>query len=125
MKPEKRRLIHDLMDDAPHVRREVTLLAGGRVLRWRRRQRVAMQCLAVLAVLGITALCFERMRPVQPKTASAVATPTIHPAKASLTDEELLALFPKTPVALATLEKGKKRLIFLHRDDEERLLKRL
>ncbi len=125
MKPEKRRLIHDLLDEEQLACREATLVAGRRVLRWRRRRRVAMQCLAVVAILGITALCLERMRPAQPKAVIAVVVPTIQPEKTSLTDEELLALFPKTPLALATLEKGKKRLIFLNRYDEERLIKRL
>ncbi len=45
--------------------------------------------------------------------------------KAALTDQELLALFPDTPIALATLENGKKRLIFPRAADEKRLITRL
>ena len=125
MKPEKRHLIHDLLDDQSAFRREATLLAGGRILRWRRRRRVATQVLAVTAVLGIAVFCLERMRPPQTQMLSSVPAPPVQPTKAALTDEELLALFPNTPVALATLENGKKRLIFPRPGDEQRLITRL
>lgn len=125
MKPEKRQLIHDLLDEQPAARRGATLLAGGRILRWRRRRRTAFQGLAVVAVLGIGALCFEKMSRPQPIVVTAVPAPPIQPQKAGLTDEELLALFPNTPVALVTLENGKKKLIFPRPGDEKRLMKRL
>jgi hypothetical protein len=43
----------------------------------------------------------------------------------SLTDDELLALFPNTPVGLATLPDGKKLLIFPRPGDEKRFVIRL
>jgi hypothetical protein len=43
----------------------------------------------------------------------------------SLTDDELLALFPNTPVGLATLADGKKRLIFPRSGDEQKFVTRL
>lgn len=42
----------------------------------------------------------------------------------SLTDDELLALFPNTPVGLATLPDGRKRLIFPRPGDEKRFITR-
>jgi hypothetical protein len=125
MKPEKRQLIHDLLDDQPAARRGATLLAGGRILRWRCRRRMALQVLAVVAILGIAALCLEKMNRPQTRVVTAVPASPVQPQKAGLTDEELLALFPNTPVALATLENGKKRLIFLRPGDEKRLMTRL
>ena len=42
-----------------------------------------------------------------------------------LTDEQLLALFPNTPVALATLPNGRKKLIFPHPGDEQKYVTHL
>jgi hypothetical protein len=52
--------------------------------------------------------------PLQAQARPAPASPP------SLTDDELLALFPNTPVGLATLPNGKKRLIFPHPGDEQK-----
>jgi len=125
MKPEKQDLIHDLFDDQSGDRREAALLAGGRILRWRRRRRIAVRSLAVVAILGLAALCLERMKPSQPQVASVAPVPPVQKPASGLTDEELLALFPNTPVALATLENGKKRLIFPRPGDEQRLVTHL
>ncbi len=43
----------------------------------------------------------------------------------ALTDGELLALFPDTPVGLVTLENGTKRLVFPRRGDESRFVKHI
>ncbi len=99
-------------------------MAGGRILRWRRRRRVAVQCLAVLAIVGVVALSLDKIK-TPPTPPVAIATPPPPAQKGELTDEQLLALFPKTPVGLATLENGKKRLIFPHPGDEERLITHL
>lgn len=47
------------------------------------------------------------------------------PLVESLTDAQLLALFPDVPVGLATLDNGRKRLIFPRLGDEERFIRRL
>jgi hypothetical protein len=43
----------------------------------------------------------------------------------SLTDEELLSLFPNTPVGLATLPNGKKLLLFPRPGDAAKFITRL
>jgi hypothetical protein len=130
MKPEKQRLIHDLMNDGGRdARRAETLLAGGRVLRHRRHVRQATRGLAVLGVAALAALCVQQWTTrkssvvtvatkVSPSTA---ATAQIH----RLSDEELLALFPDTPVGLATLSDGRKKLIFPRPGDEARFIRHL
>lgn len=123
MKPEKRHLIHDLLDEERDVRRDATLLAGGRILRRRRWRRVAIQGFAALTLLAIAAFSLQRM--VAPRRQVLTAIPVTPDAVQSLTDAELLALFPDTPVGLATLENGRKRLIFPRPGDEERFITRL
>jgi hypothetical protein len=126
MKPEKQQLIQDLLGD--ESRREITLLAGARILRRRRHWRVATRSLALALVVTATVLSLERVKsrrlPVQ--TSLPVSTPTAAVQPRSLTDDELLALFPtNTPVGLVTLADGKKRLIFPRPDDEKRFVIRL
>jgi len=123
MKPEKGNLIHDLLDEGRGARREATLLAGGRILRRRRWRRGALQSLAAVTVLALTTLSLLRFVPRQPPTLTVIPPPE-SPAQ-SLTDAQLLALFPDTPVGLVTLENGRKRLIFPRPGDEERFMKRL
>ena len=127
MKPDKERLLNELLDGDPGMRREATLLAGARILRRRRQWRAAtrvLSCALVLAVAGFW------LRPAQPtKSSSAIplqasAAPK-EPGPEVLTDDQLLALFPNTPVALAPLANGKKRLIFPRPEDERRFLIRL
>ncbi len=85
--------------------------------------------LALSAVLFVAAFGVQRF--VGPKPAgSATSSPTPPLASSgsqvgSLTDDELLALFPNTPVGLATLSNGKKRLIFPRPGDEARFITRL
>jgi hypothetical protein len=123
MKPEKRHLIHDLLDEQQAARREATLLAGGRLLRRRRWRRRALHGFGAVALLAIAAFSIGRLVPSRTPTVTAVPAPA-SPAQ-SLTDDELLALFPDTPVGLVTLENGKKRLVFLRTGDEERFVRHL
>jgi len=135
MKPEERQLIHDLLDEQCDARREATLLAGGRVLRARRWRRRSIQAFATVAVLGIAAIVLQRICMPQPAAVSIASAPSVPPTPttfeenpptaASVTDAELLAMFPDTPVALATLGNGQKKLIFLRPGDEARFVSRL
>jgi len=128
MNSEKRELIHDLL--ATDIRREATLLAAGQVLRRRRFVRTfGRQSLAVALVLVIAFVLLPRPKPVQPSmTASSPAPRASIPAQTevrAITDEELLALFPETPVALAKLADGHKRLLFPRPGDEDRFISKL
>ena len=74
--------------------------------------------------LSCTANRQETHRPsVQASLPPAKPVASIQPR--SLTDDELLALFPDTPVGLATLPDGKKLLIFPRPGDEKRFVTRL
>jgi len=125
MKPEKRQLMDELLDDAS--RREITLLAGAQILRRRRHWRVARRGLALALVVTAAGLWLEQKNPGQSSAQIAMpATKSSAPAQAqSLTDDELLALFPDTPVALAKLPNGKKLLIFPRPGDEKKFITRL
>jgi len=123
MKPEKIDLIHDLIDNERDARREATFLAGGRILRRRRFRRATMQAFAVVMLLGIATVSIQKITSVPRQLTTTASEP---PAQLrSLTDEELLALFPETPVGLVTLENGKKRLIFPQPGDEAQFITRL
>ena len=124
MRPEKRHLIHDVLDDQGSARREATLLAGGRILRRRRWRRAALRGIAAVALLAVAALSLQRPVPNRTEKLAAVTAPPSAPPQ-SLTDAELLALFPDTPVGLVTLEDGRKRLVFPRPGDEERFVKHL
>jgi hypothetical protein len=123
MKPEKRHLIHDLLDEERGARREATLLAGGRILRRRRWRRVALRSFAAVMLLALATFTLQRM--IAPRHPVLTAVPAPSDAVKSLTDAELLALFPNTPVGLVTLESGRKQLIFPRPGDQERFIKRL
>jgi hypothetical protein len=123
VKTEKRILLEDVLGDA---RREATLLVGGRILRRRRWKRAATRFSAVLAaaVLASVAIHQKRLNPIVAQSVPAMpASPTARVE--SLTDDELLALFPNTPVALISMADGRKRLVFLHPGDEEKFITRL
>jgi hypothetical protein len=124
MKPEKRYLLHDLLDGERDGRREATLLAGGRILRRKRWRRVAFRSFAAVTLFALATFSLQRMIAPRPPVQTAVAPPPTTPVR-SLTDAELLALFPGTPVGLATLENGRKQLIFPRAGDEGRFIKRL
>jgi hypothetical protein len=124
MKPEKQNLFRDLLDD--DLRREETLLAGARILRWRRRWRAARQGAALLTlVLGIAVFWLRREAPRPAREIVSNAPPKALPVAQALTDDELLSLFPNTPVGLASLPDGKKRLIFPRPGDEQRFIIKL
>jgi hypothetical protein len=125
MKTEKQRLIHDLLDD--ESRRDGILLAGGKILRRRRRWRMARQGLALVMVAALAAMWMGHRHPrTSPAQASAPTPKALEPVRPKpLTDDELLAMFPDTPVALATLANGRKQLIFPRPADQKRFLTRL
>ncbi|HTV62863.1 MAG TPA: hypothetical protein VMH30_09880 [Verrucomicrobiae bacterium] len=120
MRPEKQQLIDELLEG--ESRREATLLAGAKVLRRRRHWRAAGRIFVVASVAIVAVLAVEqRNRPPAISQISVLPGATATPVQArSLTDEELLALFPNTPVGLATLPNGKKVLIFPRPGDEAR-----
>jgi hypothetical protein len=124
MKPEKQHLIHDLLDGDNH--REATLLAGTAILRRRRQWRATRQVLGLLALAGLAMWCVEQTdhRPASVQMAAPVKSSPPFQAQ-SLTDDQLLKLFPNTPVALATLPNGKKMLIFPRPGDDARFMTRL
>lgn len=101
MKPEKQQLIHDLLDD--ENRREIILAAGGQILRRRRRWRSIRLSLTLLLLTTGAGLWLVEKNPVRTSFQSA-AVPTTRPSAPIqvrfLTDDELLSLFPNTPVGL-------------------------
>jgi hypothetical protein len=124
MKPENENLIRDLMND--DSRRENTLLAGSRVMRRRRQLRAARPGAVLLALVVCAAMLWmkrESVRSLPAPVAKTVPLPAIQVH--ALTDDELLALFPNTPVGLASLPDGKKRLIFPRPGDEQRFITKL
>jgi len=124
MKPEKQQLIHDLFDD--HCRRDATLLAGTGALRHRRHRRLAGQILIATVLVIAAVLSLESNKPHASAGRVMVPAPkAAGPQARSLTDDELLALFPNTPVGLATLPNGKKMLIFPRPGDEAKYVIRL
>lgn len=121
MKPEKEQLIDDLLE--AQNRREATLLAGAQILRRRRHWRTVRRTLALMALAAVAALSIEQNYRPQKSAPAPVAIQTRVPAQPEvLTDEQLLALFPNTPVGLATLPNGKKMLIFPRPADEARYI---
>lgn len=121
MKPEKQNLIHDLLDAGSD--RETTLTAGNRILRQRRHWRTSRP--VALVTLLVTASVFYLTKDASYPRAARTSKPATTPQVQALTDDQLLALFPNTPVGLTSLPNGKKRLIFPRPGDEERFIKRL
>ncbi len=123
MKPEKQHLIQEVMDD--DSARESTLSAGARILRRRRHWRVATRGVGVLAIIALATVWSIKQAPRRstlPQISNAVSIPQVQP----LSDEQLLALFPtNTPIGLASLADGKKKLIFPRRGDEAKFITRL
>jgi hypothetical protein len=124
MKPEKQNLIRDVLED--NSTREATLLAGAQILRRRRHWRAARQIIPGLVLVAVVAGWLLR-KETKPSPQLAVVTPKAPPVSQvhEMTDDELLALFPNTPVALASLPDGKKRLLFPRAGDEQKYIKRL
>lgn len=127
MKSEKEQLIDDLLD--AQSRREATLRAGAQILRRRRHGRAARQTVGVVVLAAVVAVFIGRTyRPAI--TTAPVPVPDNKSAPAqtqsgTLTDEQLLALFPNTPVGLAKLSNGKKMIIFPRPADAARYFVRL
>src|SRR3954464_11975287 len=99
MKPEKQNLINDLLDTDHGARRANALLAGGRVLRRRRWRRRAWRSFGVAALLGAAVASSFHGDTINKSQISNLRSQIRRvpaPAKpaGSLTDEELLALFP-------------------------------
>lgn len=125
MKPEKQFLIDDLIQNPE--RREAALDAATGVLRRRRQRRIAWQVLALL-LISATAILLVTQNRTQPSLAQnskPKGRPATPPQGQSLTDEQLLGLFPNTPVGLATLPSGRKLLVFPRPADDARYVIRL
>jgi hypothetical protein len=131
MKPEHHQLLHDLLDGADAAaQRDAVLSAGHRVLRRRRQMRYLSRALTVaacatLAILGINRLAvLQPPAPVNNHKLATAPPAAAAPQLEKITDDELLALFPGTPVGLVKVN-GKQRLIFPRPGDEERFVTHL
>lgn len=125
MKPEKLQLIDDLIGD--DTRRESTLLAAARIMGRRRQWRAARQTAAFITLLAVALFAMkernQRLMTAQVSAPKAIMQTQKQPQ--ALTDEQLLSLFPDTPVGLATLPNGKKLLIFPRPADQAKFVARL
>lgn len=125
MKAEKENLIRELLDEGSQ--HEENLLAGARILRRRRHWRGVRKG-ATLAALGAAATFFllkgDRHASAPQVSQAAPQTPR-EPQVHALTDDELLALFPNTPVGLVSLAHGQKRLVFPRPGDEAKFIRKL
>ncbi len=124
MKPEAQKLIDDLLAD--ETRRDATLLAGAKVLYRRRQWRLAWRSFALILLASATALVVDQKRTERLARISTFSSkPAALPQTQSLSDDQLLSLFPNTPVALATLPNGKKLLIFPRASDAAKFVTHL
>jgi len=128
MKHDKQHLLDDLLSEtgSPDLRKSV--LSQAHLLLRRKRRRVAVtQSLAVLVVAACALVTWRAAWLPAPDTDTDTDTAPAPMASAPqahrLTDDELLDLFPDTPVGLATVD-GKQRLIFLRSADEDRFIVR-
>jgi len=131
MKPEHHQLFRDLIDGAdPAAQRDAILHAGHRALRRRRHLRYLTRTCMAAAFAVLAAVAISRMTALHsPAPATAPSRTALPPTPVAfhmqeITDDELLALFPGTPVGLAKV-KGKQRLIFPRPGDEARFIRRL
>ena len=125
MKADREQLLNDLLND--EIRDQAVLAAGGRVLRRRRRWRTARNGFAVVMVaLGVLVVWLQPRNPEPPPLQASIPNreEPAAPRVKSLTDDELLALFPDTPVGLATLPDGRKLLLFPRPEDEKKFVAR-
>ena len=108
MKPEHHHLLHDLLASGDRAaQRDAVLNATYPVLRRKRHMRYLTRTLPVAAFAGLAALAITKMGAPGSRSSGArsklAATPS-PPAVSHvqvITDDELLALFPGTPVGLA------------------------
>jgi len=124
MKRDKQHLLDDLLNESgsTHLRNSVLSQAHG-LLRRKRRRAALTQSLALLAMFGCALVVWRGIWRPSPPAAPGFAPVASAPPSHRLTDQELLNLFPDTPVGLATVD-GKQRLIFLNPADEERFITR-
>jgi hypothetical protein len=120
MKPEKQQLLHELLEGGS--RNENTLFVAGKILRRRRQWRAGRKIFVLVTTLAMVFLLAGQKHagPARGRVPPQEAKLSAPPQARSLTDDELLALFPNTPVGLATLPTGKKVLLFLRPADEAR-----
>ncbi len=130
MNLENRQLLHDLLDgqDAAAAR-NIVLEAGLLALRRKRHVRYLTRTLAAAACVGLAVLAITRESAPHsplPQPGDRLATKRSPQAVfhvKEITDKELLALFPDTPVGLAKVN-GKELLIFPRPGDEKRFVMR-
>ena len=81
----------------------------------------------MLILCAATTLLVEqnRRRPILAQVSPPKSEPPATLKLQSLTDDQLLSLFPNTPVGLATLPNGKKLLLFPRSADEALYVTRL
>ncbi|MBU6399429.1 MAG: hypothetical protein KGS61_03845 [Verrucomicrobia bacterium] len=121
MNPEQKELIRDLFAaDGIASGRAAVLAAGGRILRRRRIVRRVGRASLVL-VTGLLAVIAVGRLSHHPKPLPAAVASSPASKIQVLTDDELLALFPNTPVALAKIG-NKEKLIFPRPGDERRYI---
>jgi hypothetical protein len=128
MKPEHHQLLRDLLAGHDAVaQRDAILNAGHRVLRRKRHVRYLARTLAAAAFAGLAVLAISRITtPHSPTSKADTKLASAQPPRVvahvqEITDDELLALFPGTPVGLAKVN-GKQRLIFPRPGDEARFI---
>jgi hypothetical protein len=128
MKPEHHHLLQDLLEanDAA-AQRDAILHAGSSVLRRKRQARFIARTLGGLALAALAVLAVGKLMAPRPPSAPtarrvAAAQPTRDASRVQeISDDELLALFPGTPVGLVKIN-GKQRLIFPRPKDEARFV---
>lgn len=120
MKPDKEHLLHELLDGDRTARRDATLLAGAHVLHQRRQRRMVLRVVALAVVLLAAGIWVDSLNSHKPANRVQARASVVTPGPQALTDDQLLALFPNTPVGLATLAHGKKQLIFPRPADERK-----
>jgi hypothetical protein len=122
MNPNQNNLLRDLLhDETAGAQRAATLQAGTRILRRKRRVRFAIRGISVAGGIILAILVVRRTPQPDPQPV-VVASNQTRPMK-YLTDDELLALFPGTPVGLGTVN-GRTILIFPRDGDEARFISR-
>ncbi|PWU19673.1 MAG: hypothetical protein C5B50_06070 [Verrucomicrobia bacterium] len=108
-----------MWNDEAGAQREATLTAGRRIMRARRWKWATLRICAVVVLLsGIAALILHRTDVSQGPVASAPPSP---PTARFLTDDQLLALFPGTPVGLAKVG-DREVLVFPRPEDEQKFV---
>lgn len=125
MNPENDPLLRDILDEEEaSAQREAVLLAGGRILRRRRFRAVASRiALGLAAAAACVGIAYLQARPSTPAAVAKAVPPESHVEIIRISDQELLAMFPGTPVAIGKAN-GKTVLIFPRPEDEARWVAR-